>query len=92
MDWLLAGWQISNAVMPAIFLALMVPSVTALLWRGRLRQRRRWWQAVAWCLLANVSLTVLGWALSGHDGAMLTYLSMLAACATVLSFLLRRSV
>ena len=61
-----------NFFLPALAMALLVPSLARLVWWKALRGAG-WLRQVKWTAAGNVLVLVLGLLLTGRDGAMLTY-------------------
>jgi hypothetical protein len=85
-------WHLANFVLPALALGALAAALAKLFWRGELA-------AVSWtklardAALASLAVLVAGLLWFGRDGAMATYLGMVAACALTLwwrGFLLKR--
>lgn len=72
-----------NFAVPALALAVLLPALLRWTPLGRRAAIGLLWQML---LLALVNLTLLagGWAWFGRDGAMVTYLAMVLASASVL--------
>ena len=81
MDLLALLDHLFNFVAPAAFLALVLALAGRFLGGGRAGVPR-WW--VQWALTfgAGVGVLVVGLAVFGRDGAMVTYAALLLACAT----------
>ena len=78
-----AIFHIANFLLPALGMAMLVPSLARLVWWKTLKPVG-WWRQVRWVAVANVAVLVLGVILTGRDGAMLTYAGLvLASAATV---------
>ncbi len=75
--------HLANFLMPALAMALLLPSLARLLWWRKLRP-------VGWGLMARrvgltgVAVLVAGLVLIGRDGAMATYAALVLASALVL--------
>ena len=71
-----------NFFLPALALALLVPSLARLVWRRELKGRA-WRRQVQWTAVANAAVLVLGLILTGQDGAVATYAGLVLASAVV---------
>lgn len=71
-----------NFFLPALVLALLVPSLARLVWRQELKGRS-WRRQVQWTAVANAAALVLGLILTGQDGAVATYAGLVLASAVV---------
>lgn len=69
-----------NFFLPALGLAVLVPSLARLVWWKALRSAG-WLRQVKWTAVANVGVLVLGLLLTGRDGAMLTYAGLVLSSA-----------
>ena len=69
-----------NFFLPALGMALLVPSLARLVW-WRALQRAGWFRQVTWAALGNALVLALGLVLIGRDGAMLTYMGLVATSA-----------
>lgn len=69
-----------NFLLPALAMALLVPSLARLVWRKALRSAG-WLRQVKWAAAGNVVVLVLGLVLTGRDGAMLTYAGLVLCSA-----------
>jgi len=69
-----------NFFLPAVAMALLVPSLARLLWWKALRSAG-WWRQVRWTAAGNALVLVLGLVLTGRDGAMLTYAGLVLCSA-----------
>ncbi|MDE2594538.1 MAG: hypothetical protein KGL57_09890 [Burkholderiales bacterium] len=72
--------HIVNFFAPALGLALIVPSVSRLVWWRALKSVA-WLQQVKWVALINAAVLVLGLLVLGRDGAMWTYIALVLASA-----------
>jgi hypothetical protein len=72
--------HIVNFFLPAVGMALLLPTLARLVWRGPL-QSVGWWQQVRLAALANALVLVVGLLSLGRDGAMLTYAGLVLASA-----------
>lgn len=72
-----------NLLLPGLLLGLIAASLAKLLWYRALR-RAPWARLAAWGAGAAVLASLAGLVLTGRDGAMLTYLAMVLACAAAL--------
>lgn len=68
-----------------ILLGLFASLSAKALWRVALRHAH-WPALAARCVAASLAVAVAGLMLSGRDGRMLTYASMVVACAIVLGW------
>lgn len=71
-----------NFFLPALVLALLVPTLARLMWRHELKSRS-WRRQVKWTALTNAIVLVLGLILTGQDGAVATYAGLVLASAGV---------
>ncbi|MBP7132918.1 MAG: hypothetical protein KBA70_09165 [Aquabacterium sp.] len=71
-----------NLFLPAVVLALLVPTLARVVWRAELKGRS-WLRQVQWTALANATVLVLGLILVGQDGAVATYAGLVLASALV---------
>jgi hypothetical protein len=69
-----------NFFLPALGMALLVPSLARLVWWQALRSAG-WLRQVKWAALANALILIAGLIATGRDGAMLTYLGLVAGSA-----------
>ena len=69
-----------NFLLPALGMALLVPSLARLVWWKAL-SRAGWLRQVKWASLINVLMLVAGLLVTGRDGAMLTYAGLVLASA-----------
>jgi hypothetical protein len=69
-----------NFFLPALGMAVLVPSMARIVWFKALKSAG-WWRQVKWAALGNVLVLVLGLLLTGRDGAMLTYAGLVLASA-----------
>jgi len=72
--------HVVNFFLPAIGLALLVPSLARLVWWKALRSAG-WLRQVKWAAALNALVLVVGLLLTGRDGAMLTYAGLVLASA-----------
>jgi hypothetical protein len=72
--------HVLNFFLPAMGMALLVPSLARLVWRKVLRSAG-WWRQVKWAALANALVLIAGLIATGRDGAMLTYTGLVLASA-----------
>lgn len=72
--------HIVNFFAPAFGLALIVPSVSRLVWWRALKPVA-WFQQVKWVAVINAAILVLGLLVLGRDGAMWTYIALVLASA-----------
>jgi hypothetical protein len=69
-----------NFVMPALAMAVLVPTLARLVWWKALGSAG-WWRQVRWCALFNALVLVVGLIVLGRDGAMATYAGLVLASA-----------
>ncbi|MDO9236442.1 MAG: hypothetical protein Q7U28_10490 [Aquabacterium sp.] len=69
-----------NFLLPALGMALLVPSLARLVWWKALRSAG-WWQQVRWAAALNALILLAGLLITGRDGAMLTYAGLVLASA-----------
>jgi hypothetical protein len=69
-----------NFLLPALGMALLVPSVARLVWWKALRSAG-WLRQVKWAAGLNVLILIAGLIVTGRDGAMLTYSGLVLASA-----------
>jgi hypothetical protein len=69
-----------NFFLPALGMALLVPSLARLVW-WKAMSRAGWLQQVKWASLINGLILVAGLIVTGRDGAMLTYAGLVLASA-----------
>ncbi len=74
--------HLANFLMPALAMALLLPSLARLVWWRQLRTVS-WGVMVRRVALAGVVVLVAGLVLVGRDGAMATYGALLLASALV---------
>lgn len=72
--------HVLNFLLPAVGMALLVPSLARLVWWKALRSAG-WWRQVKWAVLLNALILIVGLLLTGRDGAMLTYAGLVLASA-----------
>lgn len=72
--------HVVNFVLPALAMAVLVPSVARLVWWRALRPAG-WWRQVRLTAAVNLVVWVVGLALLGRDGAMYSYGSLILASA-----------
>lgn len=89
MDSLAAFWHLAGFVAVPGLLGLVAALVVKLLWRRPLAGLPLTHLAMR-AVAASVAAAVAGLVLTGRDGTMLTYGGMVAACALVLWWPLRR--
>ena len=80
MGFLDALNHVLNFFLPALGMALLVPSLARLVW-WRASRQALWLRQVKWVALINAAVLVLGLLLTGRDGAMLTYTGLVLASA-----------
>ena len=78
MDALQQLWHGVNLLLMPCALAAIHAAICKLLWRRQLSDVG-WWRLAAWCALAALSADAAGLALTGRDGAMLTYGAIIVA-------------
>ncbi|MGE0110469.1 hypothetical protein [Aquabacterium sp.] len=71
-----------NFFLPALTMALLVPTLARLLWRAELKGKA-WGGQVKWSALANAGVLIVGLVLTGQDGAVATYAGLVLASALV---------
>jgi hypothetical protein len=69
-----------NFVLPALAMAVLVPSLARLVW-WRLLKPVAWWLQVRLAAAVNLAVWVAGLALLGRDGAMYSYAALVVASA-----------
>lgn len=69
-----------NFLLPALGMALLVPSLARLVWWKALKSAG-WLRQVKWASAFNVLILIAGLVVTGHDGAMSTYLGLVLASA-----------
>ena len=69
-----------NFFLPALAMALLVPSLARLVWWKALRGAG-WLRQVKWTAVGNALVLVTGLVLTGRDGAMLTYTALVLCSA-----------
>ena len=69
-----------NFFLPALGMALLVPSLARLVW-WKAVSRVGWLRQVTWASLVNGLILVAGLIVTGRDGAMLTYAGLVLASA-----------
>lgn len=69
-----------NFFLPALGMALLVPSLARLVWWQALKSAG-WLRQVKWATVANAGVLLVGLLLLGRDGAMLTYFGLVLASA-----------
>jgi len=72
--------HVLNFFLPAVGMALLVPSLARLVWHKALRSTG-WWLQVKWAAMANALILIVGLIATGRDGAMLTYMGLVLASA-----------
>ena len=87
----LAGvfFHLLDFLAPAVALGLLSATAAKVLWRAELRSLR-WLPLAASAALASLATELAGLILTGHDAKMVTYASMVFACAAGLWWRLRR--
>jgi hypothetical protein len=71
-----------NFFLPALTMALLVPTLARLVWRAELKGKA-WGGQVKWSALANAAVLIVGLVLTGQDGAVATYAGLVLASALV---------
>lgn len=71
-----------NFFLPALTMALLVPTLARLVWRAELKGKA-WRGQVQWSALANAGVLIVGLVLTGQDGAVATYAGLVLASALV---------
>ena len=71
-----------NFFLPALTMALLVPTLARLVWRAELKGKA-WRGQVKWSALANAGVLIVGLVLTGQDGAVATYAGLVLAAALV---------
>ena len=71
-----------NFFLPALTMALLVPTLARLMWRAELKGKA-WRGQVKWSALANAGVLIVGLVLTGQDGAVATYAGLVLASAWV---------
>lgn len=71
-----------NFLLPALTMALLVPTLARLVWRAELKGKA-WRGQVKWSALANAGVLIVGLVLTGQDGAVATYAGLVLASALV---------
>jgi hypothetical protein len=71
-----------NFFLPALTMALLVPTLARLVWRAELKGKA-WRGQVKWSALANAGVLIVGLVLTGQDGAVATYAGLVLASALV---------
>lgn len=71
-----------NFFLPALTMALLVPTLARLVWRAELKGKA-WRGQVKWSALANAGVLIVGLVLTGQDGAVVTYAGLVLASALV---------
>ncbi|MGC4059652.1 MAG: hypothetical protein QM749_01835 [Aquabacterium sp.] len=69
-----------NFLLPALGMALLVPSMARLVWWKALKSAG-WLRQVKWAAALNVLVLIAGLLVTGRDGAMLTYSGLVLASA-----------
>jgi hypothetical protein len=82
MDLLALLNHLLNFVAPAAFLALVLAFAGRFL-GGNRASVPRWWVQWALTFAAGVGVLVVGLAVFGRDGAMVTYAALVVVCGTV---------
>lgn len=69
-----------NFFLPALGMALLVPSLARLVWWRALKSAG-WLRQVKWASIINAAVLIVGLLTTGRDGAMLTYAGLVLASA-----------
>jgi len=69
-----------NFFLPALGMALLVPSLARLVWWKALRSAG-WFRQVKWASIVNAAVLIVGLLMTGRDGAILTYWGLVLASA-----------
>ncbi len=69
-----------NFFLPALGMALLVPSLARLVWWKALRSAG-WLRQVKWASIINSAVLIVGLLMTGRDGAMLTYAGLVLGSA-----------
>ncbi len=72
--------HILNFLLPAVAMALLVPTLARIVWWKSLAAAG-WLRQVWWAVVINVAVLVLGLLVLGRDGAMWTYAGLVLASA-----------
>ncbi|WP_348756653.1 hypothetical protein [uncultured Aquincola sp.] len=83
MDFLDAFWQVMNLFAPALGVGLIAAGAAKLLWRRELG-RVSYLRLALWAFAAGAAVLLGGLLLLGQDGRMVTYGTMVVACALAL--------
>ena len=83
MDPLDILWHLLNFIVPAVGLGMLAAAAAKLLWRGELAGAT-WARLARDCAAVACAVSIGGLLLSGHDGRMLTYATMVVGCALTL--------
>ena len=75
-----AFWHVLNFFAPAVGVGLLTSALAKLLWRRDLKAVS-WKRLCAWAIACCAGVLVAGLIITGHDGKMATYATMVAACA-----------
>jgi len=86
MDWPDAFWHLVNFILPAAFVAV-VGSYFSRFFKSSQHLALAFTAQVAINFIVCLSVLLIGLVITGRDGKMLTYLSMVLASATVQWFL-----
>lgn len=81
MSALDAFWHLTNFLAPAVFVALFTAFVAGLLFSTRARPLR-WRRLLIFSVVPTLVVAIVGLLVSGRDGSMLTYATMVGAAAT----------
>lgn len=74
--------HLMNFFLPALGMALLAPSLARLVWWKALKGQ--WTRQARWVAAAGAVVLVAGLALTGRDGAMLTYGALVLSSALVI--------
>ncbi|WP_290873432.1 hypothetical protein [Aquabacterium sp.] len=72
--------HIVNFFLPALGMALLLPSLARVVWRAPLKSVA-WLHQVRWAAAANALVLIVGLIVTGRDGAMVTYAGLVLASA-----------
>jgi len=82
LDALDLFWHLANFMLPAAGVGMLSAALCKLFWRRSLA--RVGWFTLAWqASAAGLVVLVAGLAITGHDGRMITWAGLVAACALV---------
>jgi hypothetical protein len=78
-----AFWHVANFFAPAVVVGFLAAGAAKLVWRRELAGRA-WGRLGAWASGAMAAVLIAGLVILQHDGKMITYGAMVAACAAAL--------